>query len=62
MLICVVVTFNFLAFLYVQALNLSSCVRRRSERIRSMEDKVVRLKPLPLEFKKSEDVNVANYD
>ena len=56
MLICLVVTFNFLAFLYDQALNLSSCLKRRRERIRSMEDRVVRLKPLPLEFEKSEDV------
>jgi hypothetical protein len=59
MLICVVVTFNFLAFFYVQVLNLSRCLRRRRERIRSMEDRVVRLKPLPLEFEKSDDVTNA---
>jgi hypothetical protein len=62
MLICLVVTFNFLAFLYVQVLNLSSCLKKRRERIRYMEDRVVRLKPIPLEFEKSEDVTVANDD
>ena len=62
MLICVVVAFNVAAFLIVSVQNILKCQRIRKEKIRSMEDRVVRLRPLPLEIEKSEDVTIANND
>jgi len=50
MLICLVVAFNFLAFLAVKFQNVSNFLRRRRERINTMKNKVVRLKPLAIKF------------
>jgi hypothetical protein len=42
--------------------NLSKCLKRRRERMRSMENRAVRLKPLSLNFENSEDVTIAKSD
>jgi hypothetical protein len=61
-LICIVVAFNIVAFLVIEIQKFSECLRRRRERMRKFEDRVVRLKPLPpQQFEMTpNDVNISN--
>jgi hypothetical protein len=56
-LLCVVIGVNFIAFVIKKIIAISDCLRRRRERLRQNEDKVVALRPIPSQINQTEGIS-----